>query len=51
MMRMSWNFWWAYTDESYAIASWDWFASGRNAPSGFDKNALMADLAMLRAAA
>jgi len=51
MMRMSWNFWWAYTDESYAIVSSDWFASGRNAPSGLDKNALMAYLAMLRAAA
>lgn len=52
MMRMSWNFWWAYTDESYAIVSSDWFASGRNnAPSGFDKSALMADLATLRKAA
>lgn len=49
MMRMSWNFWWAYCDESYGIVAADWLAAEK-APSGFDKPALLADLAAYRAA-
>jgi hypothetical protein len=51
LMRMSWNFWWAYTDESYGIVASDWIAAAHNAPSGFNKSALLDDLAILRAAA
>jgi hypothetical protein len=51
IMRMSWNFWWAYCDESYGIVSPDWLAANGNAPSGFDKAALIADMAALRDAA
>lgn len=50
-MRMSWNFWWAYTDESYGLVSPDWAVANANAPSGFDKAALLADMAALRGAA
>jgi hypothetical protein len=49
LQRMSWNFWWAYCDESYGLLSKDWLAMGK-APSGFDATALIADMAALRAA-
>jgi hypothetical protein len=42
--RMSWEFWLAYTDESYALLSQLWAPAGANAPVGFDYAALMADL-------
>ncbi|MGB8276963.1 MAG: hypothetical protein WCF20_03380 [Methylovirgula sp.] len=50
LMKMSWNFWWAYCDESYGLLSKDWIAKGK-APSGFDAAALAADMAELRQAA
>jgi hypothetical protein len=50
LQRMSWNFWWAYCDESYGLLSKDWIAKGK-APSGFDATALIADMAALHAVA
>ena len=41
--RMTWSFWDAYCDESYAIISTD-FAGTKPAPNGFDLAALQADL-------
>jgi hypothetical protein len=40
---MTWAFWKAYTDETYAIISLD-FLSDKKAPNGFDLNALKSDL-------
>jgi len=40
---MTWSFWNAYCDESYAIISPD-FVGKQTAPSGFDLAALQADL-------
>ncbi|QXX74213.1 hypothetical protein [Methylovirgula sp. HY1] len=51
LMRMSWNFWWAYTDESYGLLSPDWIEVTGMAPSDFDRAALVADMAALRQAA
>lgn len=51
LQRMSWNFWWAYCDESYGLLSKDWIAKTGKAPSGFDAAALAADMAELRQAA
>ena len=50
-MRMSWNFWWAYCDESYALLSPDWIETTGMTPSDFDCAALIADMAELRNAA
>lgn len=47
LKKMTWQFWDAYMDESYAVLSPDWSAAGRQAPSGFDYAALAADLAAL----
>ena len=41
--KMTWSFWNAYCDESYAIISPD-FVGKQTAPSGFDLAALQADL-------
>lgn len=41
--RMTWSFWDAYCDESYAVLSELW-AGNKPAPSGFDLAALKADL-------
>jgi hypothetical protein len=41
--KMTWSFWDAYCDESYAIISND-FAGSKPAPNGFDLAALQADL-------
>jgi hypothetical protein len=41
--KMTWSFWDAYCDESYAIISTD-FVSSKPAPNGFDLAALQADL-------
>ncbi|QXX76455.1 hypothetical protein [Methylovirgula sp. HY1] len=51
LMRMSWNFWWAYCDESYGLLSPDWVARNGHTPSGFDRKALEADMVELRKAA
>ena len=50
-MRMSWNFWWAYCDESYGLLAPDWLEASGMAPSVFDRAALEADMAALRQAA
>lgn len=44
---MSWNFYRSYCDESYATVSADWIGAGGKAPSGFDAQALTADLQAL----
>jgi len=44
--RMTWSFWDAYCDESYAIISTD-FAGTKPAPNGFDLAALQQDLKVL----
>ena len=41
--KMTWSFWDAYCDESYAVISTD-FAGQKTSPSGFDFAALQADL-------
>ncbi len=47
--RMTWSFWDAYCDESYAIISTD-FAGAKPAPNGFDLAALQADIKQITAA-
>lgn len=42
--KMTWRFWGAYCDESYAVVSSDWIARNRKSPSGFDINTLLGDL-------
>ncbi len=44
--KMTWSFWDAYCDESYALISPD-FANKKTSPSGFDLAALQADLKKL----
>lgn len=46
-MRVSWRWLAAYCDEAWAVLSEDWIAAGR-APSGFDLDALHADLAAIK---
>lgn len=43
-MKMTWGFWDAYCDESYALLSKDWFVGGKVSPDHFDYAALSADL-------
>jgi hypothetical protein len=43
LLRMSWQFWRAYVDESYAILSTDFLIAGK-APNGFDQHQLRTDL-------
>jgi hypothetical protein len=45
-LQMTWAFWDAYVSEAYALALNIWFEKGP-APSGFNKAALLADLAAL----
>ncbi len=45
---MTWAFWAAYCDESYAILSPDFVSGTKPAPSGFDLAALQADLSELK---
>jgi hypothetical protein len=49
LLRMSWQFWRAYVDESYAILSPDFLAQDR-APNGFNLQQLQADLSAITAA-
>jgi hypothetical protein len=44
LLRMTWQFWEAYTDESYAIISNDYLTNAKKTPSGFDMAQLQADL-------
>jgi len=46
--KMTWSFWDAYCDESYALISPD-FASQQSSPSGFNLAALQADLQQVTA--
>ena len=48
LKKMTWQFWNEYCDEAYAVLSNDWFNGGKD-PSGFDVNALNADLKLLAA--
>jgi len=40
--RMSWQFYFTYMDEAYAVLSWEWIKA--NPPSGFDFASLQLDL-------
>lgn len=51
LMWMSWNFWWAYVDESYGLLSPDWIEKSGVSPADFNLAALTADMAILREAA
>jgi hypothetical protein len=45
---MTWSFWEAYCDESYAILSTDYLDGSKKAPQGFDMVQLQADLKDLK---
>jgi hypothetical protein len=47
LKSMSWDFYNAYADESYAVVSQDFIASSGQSPAGFDLAALEKDLAQL----
>jgi hypothetical protein len=47
--RMSWDWFFAYCDECYALLSNDWVTGVTPAPSGFDLAALQADLVAVSA--
>lgn len=44
LMTMTWDFWAAYVDESYALLSPDFLEVNGLSPGGFDLSTLMADL-------
>lgn len=44
IQRMTYSWWNAYTDESYALLSPDWFGSDGRSPQGFDEATLLNDL-------
>ena len=44
LQKMTWNFWYCYCDEAYAIISKDFIEQSGKSPSGFDMAALTADL-------
>lgn len=48
VVKMSYDFYAAYSDEAYAILSADWLGAGVS-PEGFDLQALQADLAQVEA--
>ena len=45
--RTSWDFWLAWVDEAYALASSEWIKALGVSPSGLDLNGLLADLGKL----
>lgn len=49
IMQMTWAFWTAYCDESYALLSPDFIATTGLAPSGFDVATLLNDLQVVTA--
>jgi hypothetical protein len=51
LKRMTWEFWDAYCDEAYAIYSKDFLEPNEVAPNGFDMDALMRDLELVKGAA
>ena len=48
LMRLNWPFFLAYCDEAYALVANEWIANTGLAPSGFNMNALVADLNAIR---
>jgi hypothetical protein len=49
LMRMSWDFWAAYCDESYAFVDPAWVTGEKPAPNGFDLSSLQAEIAAVGA--
>jgi hypothetical protein len=47
--KMSWNFFYAYCDEAYALLGRDWFATDDRCPAGFDLAQLQVDLSTITA--
>jgi hypothetical protein len=47
LIKITVPFWLKYCDESYALFGQDWINSGGQAPSGFDADQLMSDLAVV----
>lgn len=45
-IRMTWNFWYVYVDEAYALISQDFLSAGK-APNGFDLPTLITDISHL----
>jgi hypothetical protein len=45
---MTWSFWEAYCEESYAILSTDYMSGKKTSPQGFKLKDLQADLADLK---
>ena len=50
LKQMTWNFYFKYCDEAYALLSTDWLNNSMLSPAGFDINALEQDLTLVRAA-
>jgi hypothetical protein len=48
LQKMTWSFWEAYCEESYAILSNDYLTKKKTTPQGFNMQQLQADLADLR---
>ncbi len=48
LQMMTWSFWEAYCDESYAILSSDYLTGKKTTPQGFSMQQLQADLADLK---
>jgi hypothetical protein len=48
LQRMTWSFWEAYCEESYAILSTDYMSGKKTSPQGFKLKDLQADLADLK---
>lgn len=48
-ITMSWSFLKTYSDEAYAVLSLDWIGAGKLSVSGFDIDALLADLQTITA--
>ncbi len=49
-VRMTWNFFYAYCDESYSIFSPNWLKDGHAAPNGVDYKSLLKDLKLVTSA-
>lgn len=47
-LEMTWDFFFAYCSEAYALISADWVNDTTKAPNGFDMNTLLTDLATLQ---
>lgn len=49
LLKMSWDFFYAYVDEAYALYAPEWVTDTTKAPNGYDMKALSADLKRLAA--